>query len=111
MSALQDKDSNAESTTNPENTMVMGTENRPGETGQHRQVLDQKLGKQSGAYVSPSDAILSPASEKLMGFKQRQINRQQSSKSSTSRTLFARTPSDSTSGFDDVVNAGEEKKA
>lgn len=32
---------------------------------------------QSGTYISPSDAILSPASEKLAGFKQRQINKQQ----------------------------------
>lgn len=30
---------------------------------------------QNGAYVSPSDAIQSPASQKLAGFKQRQINR------------------------------------
>lgn len=32
--------------------------------------------KQSGTYISPSDAILSPASQKLAGFKQRQINKQ-----------------------------------
>jgi hypothetical protein len=32
--------------------------------------------KQTTSYVSPSDAIQSPASQKLAGFKQRQINRQ-----------------------------------
>jgi len=31
----------------------------------------------SGAYISPSDAIMSPASQKLAGFKQRQITKQQ----------------------------------
>lgn len=32
--------------------------------------------KQGDTYVSPSDAIMSPASQKLQGFKQRQINKQ-----------------------------------
>ena len=30
----------------------------------------------SGTYISPSDAIMSPASKKLSSFKQRQINKQ-----------------------------------
>ena len=34
----------------------------------------------SGTYVSPSDAIMSPASQKLSSFKQRQINKQYVSK-------------------------------
>ncbi|KAF1822760.1 uncharacterized protein K489DRAFT_370385 [Dissoconium aciculare CBS 342.82] len=47
--------------------------------------------KQATAYVSPSDAIQSPASQKLAGFKQRQINRQMNSKKPAARTLFAQT--------------------
>jgi hypothetical protein len=32
-------------------------------------------GNPANAYVSPSDAIMSPASQKLSGFKQRQMNK------------------------------------
>jgi hypothetical protein len=40
-------------------------------------------------YVSPSDNIMSPASQKLSSFKQRQINK--NGGDSTRRALFART--------------------
>ncbi|SMY30214.1 unnamed protein product [Zymoseptoria tritici ST99CH_1A5] len=63
-----------------------GEENKSLDTEQHKQVLEKhkrvlekiaEQNKQPGTYVSPSDAILSPTSSKLAGFKQRQINRQQ----------------------------------
>ncbi|WPH00679.1 Hypothetical protein R9X50_00350900 [Acrodontium crateriforme] len=63
----------------------------------------------SKAYVSPSDAIMSPASQKLAGFKQRQINKT-TTKNPTARSLFARTPSNSSSGFDDVDVPTTEQK-
>ena len=34
-----------------------------------------RSGNPTNAYVSPSDAIMSPASQKLSGFKQRQMNK------------------------------------
>lgn len=37
---------------------------------------DIPYSSQPGAYVSPSDAIMSPASQKLSSFKQRQMNKQ-----------------------------------
>ncbi|KAK4540963.1 hypothetical protein LTR36_008471 [Oleoguttula mirabilis] len=110
MSALQDRNSNAQPTSNPtesEKQMAGGVENKPEEAGVHKQVLDHKDAKQGGT-VSPSDAILSPASEKLAGFKQRQINKQQTGKNSTSRLLFGRTPSGSSGGLDDIL-AGDKK--
>lgn len=41
-------------------------------------MADQNLRSraQNGTYISPSDAILSPATQKLAGFKQRQIGKQ-----------------------------------
>ncbi|TIA33716.1 hypothetical protein D6C78_07354 [Aureobasidium pullulans] len=58
----------------------------------HRQMFENKLreneGQPSNAYVSPSDAIMSPASQKLSGFKQRQMNKSNPVKP---RTLFAKT--------------------
>ncbi|KAI4758643.1 hypothetical protein E4T52_09190 [Aureobasidium sp. EXF-3400] len=63
----------------------------------HRQMMENKLrasGETEGnsnptnAYVSPSDAIMSPASQKLSGFKQRQMNKSNPVKP---RTLFAKT--------------------
>ena len=45
------------------------------DTGMMRLTLRNSKG--SGSYISPSDAIMSPASQKLAGFKQRQINKQQ----------------------------------
>ncbi|KAK5121916.1 hypothetical protein LTR85_004488 [Meristemomyces frigidus] len=109
MSALQDRNSNTQATSHPaaEEQMASGAENEPEEAGQHKQVLDHKDAKQCGTYVSPSDAILSPASEKLAGFKQRQINKQQNGKKSTSRLLFGRTPSGSSGGIDDALAGGE----
>ncbi|RMY87028.1 hypothetical protein D0861_05615 [Hortaea werneckii] len=55
---------------------IAGTEAGQEPAGLHKQLLDQKNGKQGDTYVSPSDAIMSPASQKLQGFKQRQINKQ-----------------------------------
>ena len=40
---------------------------------QHTEVHRRKPGQ---TYISPSDQILSPASQKLSNFKQRQINKQ-----------------------------------
>ncbi|KAH0365540.1 hypothetical protein KCU65_g6035, partial [Aureobasidium melanogenum] len=58
----------------------------------HRQMMENKLreneGNPTNAYVSPSDAIMSPASQKLSGFKQRQMNKSNPVKP---RTLFAKT--------------------
>ncbi|KAK5107258.1 hypothetical protein LTR62_001574 [Meristemomyces frigidus] len=64
-------------------------------------------GKQSGAYISPSDSILSPASQKLSSFKQRQISREENGKKSTSRLPFSKTPSTSSGGDDDVAEDDE----
>jgi hypothetical protein len=41
-----------------------------------RAQTDILCSKPGQAYVSPSDAILSPASKKLADFKQKQINKQ-----------------------------------
>ncbi|KAF2861889.1 hypothetical protein K470DRAFT_256434, partial [Piedraia hortae CBS 480.64] len=58
--------------------------------------------KYNGTYVSPSDSIMSPASEKLAGFKQKQISKQlNNSKSSISRQLFTRNPSTGTTASED----------
>ncbi|KAI5209016.1 hypothetical protein E4T39_01107 [Aureobasidium subglaciale] len=58
----------------------------------HRQLFENKMreneGNPTNAYVSPSDAIMSPASQKLSGFKQRQMNKSNPVKP---RTLFAKT--------------------
>jgi len=71
----------------------------------HRKMMEKKLkaqeqeqeqgqgqgqegdGSQPGAYVSPSDAIMSPASQKLSSFKQRQMNKQMGAPVK-SRSLF-----------------------
>ncbi|KAI5212452.1 hypothetical protein E4T42_02045 [Aureobasidium subglaciale] len=57
----------------------------------HRQLFENKMreneGNPTNAYVSPSDAIMSPASQKLSGFKQRQMNKSNPVKP---RTLFAK---------------------
>ncbi|KAK1823341.1 hypothetical protein LTR12_002190 [Friedmanniomyces endolithicus] len=116
MSALTTRDLNTQPINTEKNTAV-GEENRPQELP-HKHLLGQKSstdkrydrssfgGKSegmadtphSGAYISPSDAIMSPASQKLAGFKQRQITKQQSGKNTTSRMLFAKTPSTSSGG-------------
>ncbi|KAK0259495.1 hypothetical protein LTR48_001500 [Friedmanniomyces endolithicus] len=94
MSALTTRDLNTQPTNTEKNTAV-GEENRPQEL-QHKHLLGQKSSTdKSGAYISPSDAIMSPASQKLAGFKQRQITKKQSGKNTTSRMLFAKTPSTS----------------
>lgn len=84
-SALSEKDKNLQYTSNPTNTAEKmhqpGDENKitSVNTDQQKQALDKKIAEHnnsSGTYISPSDAILSPASSKLQGFKQRQINKQ-----------------------------------
>lgn len=80
MAALTDRDTNVQmscqSETNDKPKSLVGEgENKTQRTLQ-QQIADQN-NKQSGNYISPSDAILSPASQKLAGFKQRQINKQQ----------------------------------
>ncbi|SMR62371.1 unnamed protein product [Zymoseptoria tritici ST99CH_1E4] len=82
-SALSEKDSNLQpAQQNNPKSLAAGEENKSLDTEQHKQhkqVLEKiaEQNKQPGTYVSPSDAILSPASSKLAGFTQRQINRQQ----------------------------------
>ena len=44
MSALQDKDSDAQVTSNTEQTMATGSENKAEEVGQHKQLLNHKNG-------------------------------------------------------------------
>lgn len=53
-------------------------ENQPQETQQQQEEKKAGADKSQGddsLYVSPSDAIMSPASQKLSSFKQRQINK------------------------------------
>ncbi|KAK6442447.1 hypothetical protein LTR95_001319 [Oleoguttula sp. CCFEE 5521] len=96
MSALQDRSAN---TSMP--TEVSSTTRAPGEENvaevqaqEHRKVVEQKKNDSDGRqpYISPSDSIMSPASQKLSSFKQKQINKQSGS-DSTRRSLFARTMS------------------
>lgn len=79
-SALAEKDTNMQPTSNTTHSNTMpGDENKMVNTDQQKQALDKKIAEHnnsSGTYISPSDAILSPASSKLAGFKQRQINKQ-----------------------------------
>ncbi|GAB7322951.1 hypothetical protein MBLNU13_g05486t2 [Cladosporium sp. NU13] len=76
------------------NAVAAGQENQKTEAQQHKQVLEKKAAADkkyvNPLYVSPSDNIMSPASQKLSSFKQRQINKQNGS-DSTRRALFART--------------------
>ncbi|KAM0719121.1 hypothetical protein Q7P37_005026 [Cladosporium fusiforme] len=97
MPALSTCDSNAPRMSSPFQSLnataaASGQENQAQEVQQHKQVLEQKpaVDKNNPLYVSPSDAIMSPASQKLSSFKQRQINKQNGS-DSTRRSLFART--------------------
>ena len=102
MSALTDRDTNLQSISQPstaEKQTAAGEENKSQESQQHRQVLEQKIAENNGYvciynvpeyedawlmqrskpgqnYISPSDAILSPASLKLADMKQRQMNKQ-----------------------------------
>lgn len=59
------------------NTTATGQENQPQEAQQQQE--EKKAGADKNGddtlYVSPSDAIMSPASQKLSSFKQRQINK------------------------------------
>jgi hypothetical protein len=78
-SALAEKDTNQQPFNTANHTTMPGDENKTVNTDQQKQALDKKIAEHnnsSGTYISPSDAILSPASSKLAGFKQRQINKQ-----------------------------------
>ncbi|CAK3836550.1 Hypothetical predicted protein [Lecanosticta acicola] len=115
MSALQDRDTNvqmASSNANTTNTSEKQQQMATGGENKAQRTLEQRIAdannKQSGPYISPSDAILSPATQKLAGFKQRQINKQNNSNNNnnnnnpTARSLFSRTASSITdSGLED----------
>ncbi|KAK4501286.1 hypothetical protein PRZ48_007093 [Zasmidium cellare] len=106
MAALTNRDTNvqmaaAQPEMNEKQQKSVGEENK-GQRTLQQQIADQN-NKQSGNYISPSDAILSPASQKLAGFKQRQINKQQNGRAPTARSLFSRTASSvSSASLDDA---------
>ncbi|KAF2151130.1 hypothetical protein K461DRAFT_314045 [Myriangium duriaei CBS 260.36] len=87
---LRDRDINAQATnTNKpvEGKHMMSSESIPQSTCQdYEERLKDDESSQKQAYVSPSDAIMSPASKKLSDFKQKQINKQ----SMPRRSLFAK---------------------
>ncbi|EME43138.1 hypothetical protein DOTSEDRAFT_173806 [Dothistroma septosporum NZE10] len=93
MSALADRDTNAQMASNKAEThekpKVAGTENKSQRSLQQQIANSNATGDK---YISPSDAILSPASQKLAGFKQRQMNKQNGN-NPTARSLFSRTAS------------------
>ncbi|KAF2773507.1 hypothetical protein EJ03DRAFT_100703 [Teratosphaeria nubilosa] len=112
MSALSPRDPNTQFQPQEQKQAHAGAENKMDNSFQ-KKIFEQKkknVGEdgQDGTYISPSDAIMSPASQKLAGFKQRQINKSHNGKNQTSRLLFARTPS-SVSGGGDDTEAGSEK--
>ncbi|KAH9828285.1 Spo12 family [Teratosphaeria destructans] len=112
MSALSPRDPNTQVPPQEQKPAHAGAENKT-DTSFQKKLFEQKKTKNKnagedgpdGTYVSPSDAIMSPASQKLAGFKQRQIDKSQGGKNQTSRLLFARTPS-SVSGGGDETDAG-----
>jgi hypothetical protein len=62
---------------NPFQSTASNQENQPQDAQQQQEEKkgsDKNQGDDS-LYVSPSDAIMSPASQKLSSFKQRQINK------------------------------------
>ncbi|KAI9672208.1 MAG: hypothetical protein M1831_002022 [Alyxoria varia] len=66
----------------------------------------EKSGKQSGTYVSPSDNIMSPASAKLNAFKEKRF-----AKSAKPRALFARTtPLNSSQDIHDISSPDTEQR-
>ncbi|KAK8213172.1 hypothetical protein M8818_002470 [Zalaria obscura] len=98
---LADRDTNTPSqpTSQPNPFVTQGAENKmeskPKSMDFHRQMFENKMkadnGKEGQSYVSPSDAIMSPASQKLSSFKQRQMNKQMGAPIAKSRSLFATT--------------------
>ncbi|KAF2086939.1 hypothetical protein K490DRAFT_42967 [Saccharata proteae CBS 121410] len=65
---LSDRDTNAQLNTNA----TMTDDSKPKSMEYHRQVLEQKLQSgqyEEGTYISPSDGIQSPATQKLAAFK------------------------------------------
>ena len=101
MSALTDRDVNAQPTSNPTTTEKRASagEDASKEPQQNKQLFqhiaqnnayaalafkspwrittaNKSYSKPGQSYISPSDAILSPASKKLSDFKQKQINKQ-----------------------------------
>ncbi|KAF2719877.1 hypothetical protein K431DRAFT_313826 [Polychaeton citri CBS 116435] len=79
-SPLQDRDTNQKAP-----TQMKGTQ-------QERKIMEQKIAennKNGEVYISPSDAILSPASQKLSSFKQRQMNKK-GGPNPVARSLFSK---------------------
>nr|OQO32178.1 hypothetical protein B0A51_00547 [Rachicladosporium sp. CCFEE 5018] len=84
MSALQDRSANT-SMPSAENakTSAPGEENAKAvQAKEHKKLTEQKQSESDGyvnsisqPYISPSDSIMSPASQKLSSFKQKQINK------------------------------------
>ncbi|KAF2095062.1 hypothetical protein NA57DRAFT_79551 [Rhizodiscina lignyota] len=80
-SVLSERDANVPSTsTSP-------TKEAPKSMEYHRQMLESRLkdDKTQQTYISPSDTIMSPASQKLAAFKNKHI-----AKSVKSKSLFAK---------------------
>ncbi|GAM90860.1 hypothetical protein ANO11243_089060 [Dothideomycetidae sp. 11243] len=93
---LRDRDVNAQADPTSRSTTDKTIENKSASTattdsaptapqGQQNFVKDVESSYKQ-TYVSPSDAIMSPASKKLSDFKQKQINKQ----SMPRRSLFAK---------------------
>jgi len=71
-------------------TASSGQENQPQDAQQQEKKVGADKTSDESLYVSPSDAIMSPASQKLSSFKQRQINKYVHGKPS----MNAQSPSD-----------------
>ncbi|TKA81269.1 hypothetical protein B0A49_00223 [Cryomyces minteri] len=83
-----------------------GEDNKPKSMEYHRQVLESRLKGGEGdkqTYISPSDSIMSPASQKLTAFKERAIGRKDIPKK---QSLFAKTM---TSREKDLGPVGQDK--
>ncbi|KAL1302507.1 hypothetical protein AAFC00_002896 [Neodothiora populina] len=94
---LSDRDVNQimqnEQPSNPFMSKPSGEGDKPKSMDYHRQMMEKKLQESQGqsgpAYVSPSDAIMSPASQKLSSFKQRQMDKNMGGAPvKSSRSLF-----------------------
>ncbi|KAK4981967.1 hypothetical protein LTR66_009566 [Elasticomyces elasticus] len=102
---LGDRDTNAQTQSNPFTMEKHAEENKPKGMDYHRQVLENRLkenGDQNHTYISPSDSIMSPASQKLSSFKQKQINKPGAGKP---RTLFAKAMTAREKDFGDFKRA------
>ncbi|KAF2174475.1 hypothetical protein K469DRAFT_708713 [Zopfia rhizophila CBS 207.26] len=85
---LADRDTNAQS---PKKEMSRGVEKeQPKSLEYHRQALESRLknGHSQQNYISPSDEIMSPATQKLNAFRNKHVV-----KKSKPQTLFKKTSS------------------